>query len=276
MGIPPFQGLPFAARLPSRMHTGREKLHGSWGSVMFDKIKNLFGKSAEHEPRDTDSGELRPAEGDIYAMSKEAQAAAEKLAKARKLIFAPRPEQRGYTLDGQIQGKPYKIERGSPSREYVQGVELRARCDLGVSPNAVLMVVNRHLKKSLDENTYSAFTDTMETMVNTHLPEEVMWMTMYGEVGWHDLGERFISDYCILAEDKHHARALVDAKLVKALTSWPAHSLTRPVIFMLMRGRLYMRMQFDDDSFMLEHALDSFELFCSNILANKDLLAQES
>jgi hypothetical protein len=37
-----------------------------------------------------------------------------------------------------------------------------------------------------------------------------------------------------------------------------------------------MRMQFDDDSFMLEHALDCFELFCSSILANQALLAQDN
>ena len=244
---------------------------------MFEKIKNLFGKSDAADGTDSQGGDLSSpsaAGADDYAMSKEAMAAAQKFAKAKKLLFAERPEGRGYSLDGQVQGKAYKIERGSPSRQYVQGVELRARCDLGVSPNAVLMVVNRHLKKSLDENTYSAFTDTMETMVNTNMPEEVMWMTMYGEVGWQDLGERFINDYCILAEDKSHARAIVDAPLVKALTSWPEHKLTRPVIFMLMRGRLYKRMQFDDDSFMLEHAIDSFELFCSSILAQQALLAQ--
>jgi hypothetical protein len=246
---------------------------------MFGKIKNLFGKNDAVETTDSQRGELSDsnlAEADEYVMSKDALTAIQKFAKAKKLVFAERPGQRGYTLDGQVQGKAYKIERGSPSRQYVQGVELRARCDLGVSPHAVLMLVNRHLKKSLDENTYSAFTDTMETMVNTNLPEEVMWMTMYGEVGWQDLGERFISDYCILAEDKHHARAMVDAHLVKALTQWPVHSLTRPVIFMLMRGRLYMRMQFDDDSFMLEHAIDCFELFCRNILANQALLAQDN
>jgi hypothetical protein len=246
---------------------------------MFEKIKNLFGKNDSADATDSQRGELSSgnlAESDEYAMSKEALASAQKFAKAKKLLFAERPGRRGYTLDGQIKGKACKIERGSPSRQYVQGVELRARCDLGVSPHAVLMVVNRHLKKSLDENTYSAFTDTMETMVNTNMPEEVMWMTMYGEVGWQELGERFINDYCILAEDKHHARAIVDAPLVKALTSWPTHSLTRPVVFMLMRGRLYMRMQFDDDSFMLEHALDCFELFCSSILANQALLAQDN
>ena len=242
---------------------------------MFDKIKNLFGKSAEHESRDTDNGELHPAEGDAYAMSKEAMAAAEKLAKARKLIFAPRPEQRGYTLDGQIQGKPYKIERGSPSREYVQGVELRARCDLSVSPNAVLMVVNRHLKKSLDENTYSAFTDTMETMVNSNLPEEVLWMTMYGEVGWHDLNERFVNDYCILAEDKQIARALIDSKLEKLLSNWPTRRTTNPLVIMLMRGRVYFRMQFDDDSFALDHAIDCLRSFSEQVLAKQALLAAQ-
>ena len=249
------------------------------GDAMFEKIKNLFGKSAADDGMDslgTELGRSGAADSDAEAlpMPKGALQTAQKLAKAKKMVFIERPGQRGYSLDGQVQGKPYKVERGSPSRQYVQGVELRARCDLGVSPNAVLMVVNRHLKKSLDENTYSAFTDTMETMVHTNLPEEVMWMTMYGEVGWHQLGERFINDYCILAEDKHLARALIDDRLVKALTSWPVHSLTRPIIFMLMRGRLYMRMQFDDDSFMLEHAIDCFELFCSCILAKQALLTQ--
>ena len=245
---------------------------------MFEKIKNLFGKSEAVDATDSERGSLAsasPIESDEYAMSKEAWAAAENFAKARKLVFAPRPGQRGYTLDGQVQGKAYKIERGSPSRQYVQGVELRARCDLGVSPNAVLMVVNRHLKKSLDENTYSAFTDTMETMVNSNMPEEVMWMTMYGEVGWPELGERFVNDYCILAERRDQAHAVVTPEFVKLLETWPNPRMTKPTLFMLMRGRLYLRMQFDDDSFTLEHAIDAFELLCNSVLDQATLLAQE-
>ena len=88
-------------------------------------------------------------------------------------------------------------------------------------------------------------------------------------------GERFVNDYCILAENKEHARAVVSDELVRLLTSWPEHSLTRPVILMLMRGKLYLRMQFDDDSFTLEHALNTFDYACERILAQKAVLAHE-
>jgi len=113
----------------------------------------------------------------------------------------------------------------------------------------------------------------METLAAAHLPEEMLWMTMYGEQAWPELGERFSNDYCILAEDKRLAQALVDTPLVKLLTSWPVHSLTRPMTLMLMRGRLYFRMQFDEDSLMLEHALATFERCGANILRHKALLA---
>lgn len=242
---------------------------------MFNKFKHLFGKSdgmLEARPTPVSADAAAPMD---EVMSAEALKRIARFAKGKKWIFAERPEGRGYTLDGQIQGKPCKIERGSPSRQYVAGVELRARCDLGVSPNALLLIVNRHLKKSLDESTYSAFTDTMETMANTHSPEDVLWMTMYGEVGWPDLGERFANDYCILAEDKRHARALVDEKLVQLLTSWPKHRITNPIVIMLMRGRVYLRMQFDDESLTLDHALSCLTRLCENILAKQNLLAQE-
>ena len=242
---------------------------------MFGKMKNLFAKPDEALDSAAPPLSLTQAEGDASAMSAAALAQVAKFAKDKKLIFAERAGGRGYTLDGQIQGKPFKIERGSPSREYVQGVELRARCDLGVSPHAVLMIVNRHLKKSLDENTYSAFTDTMETMVNSNLPEEVLWMTMYGEVGWHDLNERFVNDYCILAEDKQIARALIDSKLEKLLSNWPTRRTTNPLVIMLMRGRVYFRMQFDDDSFALDHAIDCLRSFSEQVLAKQALLAAQ-
>jgi hypothetical protein len=242
---------------------------------MFEKFKNLFGKTHEDAEAQQSLTPAENTEADKAAMSVEALKQVAKFAKEKKLTFAERPGGRGYTLDGQIQGKPFKIERGSSSRQYIEGVELRARCDLGVSPNAVLMIANRYLKKSLDENAYSAFTDTMETMVNTNMPEEVLWMTMYGEVGWHDLSERFVSDYCILAEDKNIARALVDSKFEKLLTSWPEHRITNPLVVMLMRGRVYLRMQFDDDNFTLDHAIDCLHSFCNQVLAKQALLAAQ-
>lgn len=244
---------------------------------MFNKIKNMFGKGAGANDSgmhsDLQNAHANAEEG--VSMSKDALKQVAKFAKEKKLVYADRPANKGYTLDGQVRGKHYKVERGSPSRQYIEGTELRMRCDLGVSPNASLMVVNRHLKSSLDNNAFSSFTDTMETMVNTNLPEEVLWLTMYGEVGWPELGERFVNDYCILAERRDQAHAVVTPEFVKLLETWPNPRMTKPTLFMLMRGRLYLRMQFDDDSFTLEHAIDAFELLCNSVLDQATLLAQE-
>ena len=243
---------------------------------MFNKIKDMFGKgggandSGMHSDLQANAG---ADEG--VSMGKDALKQVAKFAKEKKLVYADRPGNKGYTLDGQVRGKHYKVERGHPSRQYIEGIELRLRCDLGVSPDASLMVVNRHLKSSLDNNAFSSFTDTMETMVNTNLPEEVLWLTMYGEVGWPELGERFVNDYCILAERRDHARALVTPEFVKLLETWPHPRMTKPTLFMLMRGRLYLRMQFDDDSFTLEHAIDAFTVLCNSVLDHATLLAEE-
>ena len=244
---------------------------------MFNKIKDMFGKGAGASDSgmhsDLQNAHAGAEEG--VSMSKDALKQVAKFAKEKKLVYADRPGNKGYTLDGQVRGKHYKVERGSPSRLYIEGTELRMRCDLGVSPNASFMVVNRHLKSSLDNNAFSSFTDTMETMVNTNLPEEVLWLTMYGEVGWPELGERFVNDYCILAERRDHAHAVVTHEFMRLLETWPNPRMTKPTLFMLMRGRLYLRMQFDDDSFTLEHAIDAFELLCNSVLDQATLLAQE-
>lgn len=240
---------------------------------MFGKIKNLFATAESQSQNPTAvvaAGET--ASGLSPAVLQQVR----KLAKQKKYLFSERAEQRGYVLAGQIAKRPFKMERGQPSREYVQGLELRARCDLGVHPDAGLMIVNRHLKKSLDQNAYTGFSDTMDALAQSHLPEEVLWMTMYGEVAWPELGERFSNDYCILAEDKRLARALVDAPLVQLLSAWPVHSLTRPTMLLLLRGRLYLRMQFDDDSATLAHALEVFSRCGSNIVAKQALLAEQA
>ncbi len=244
---------------------------------MFNKIKDMFGKGAGASDSgmhsDLQNAHAGAEEG--VSMSKDALKQVAKFAKEKKLVYADRPGNKGYTLDGQVRGKHYKVERGSPSRQYIEGTELRMRCDLGVAPDASFMVVNRHLKSSLDNNAFSSFTDTMETMVNTNLPEEVLWLTMYGEVGWPELGERFVNDYCILAERRDHAHAVVTHEFMRLLETWPNPRMTKPTLFMLMRGRLYLRMQFDDDSFTLEHAIDAFELLCNSVLDQATLLAQE-
>ena len=148
-----------------------------------------------------------------------------------------------------------------------------AICDVAQARNVNLLINNAGVPGF--GTLASAARADIEAMVNTNLPEEVLWLTMYGEVGWPELGERFVNDYCILAERRDHARALVTPEFVKLLETWPNLRMTKPTLFMLMRGRLYLRMQFDDDLFTLEHAIDAFNVLCGSVLDQAALLAQE-
>jgi hypothetical protein len=94
----------------------------------------------------------------------------------------------GYAVDGQIQGKPWKLEQGKPSRDFIRGIELRARGEMGVNEDVAVMIMTRSLKNDLDKRAFSLYTDTLQTQIDPHLPEEMRWLSMYEEVGWQELG----------------------------------------------------------------------------------------
>ena len=102
---------------------------------MFNKIKDMFGKgggandSGMHSDLQANAG---ADEG--VSMGKDALKQVAKFAKEKRLVYADRPGNKGYTLDGQVRGKHYKVERGHPSRQYIEGIELRLRCDWQPSP----------------------------------------------------------------------------------------------------------------------------------------------
>ena len=239
---------------------------------MLEKIKNLLGAKNTHLAAQL--ALLHSPEAASAGINPSMQQWLAQQIQERQWAFALRPDGTGYALAGQIAGKAFKLERGSPSREYVQGLELRLRCDLDVAPQTMLMLVNRHLRKSLDQNAYSAFADTMETLARRQLPEELLCMTLYGELTWEGLDERFNNDYCVLGDSLRLARAVFDDSLVQQLQGWPQRSITRPLVMMLMRGRLYLRMQFDDDWRYLAHALACVQTFANHVLAQQAWLAQ--
>jgi hypothetical protein len=180
------------------------------------------------------------------------------------LGFTQRADGRdGYQLEGKVGSKAWRIELGRPSRDFITGTELRARSELGIRDDVAVMVMNRQLKSSLEKRAFELYTDTLQTIVDPSLPEEMRWLSIYEEVGWESLGKEFLNNYAILADNRANAMAWVTNELVESLMAWPTLDPSMPKILMLLRGKAYLRMQcMEDDLPTLEHASNVFISAC--------------
>ena len=219
---------------------------------MFSKIKSLFalGDKPSRVPDDT-------------VVSKMSEWATQ-----QGLSFSSRQGGRGYQLEGKIGGKPWRMERGNPSRDFIQGEELRARAELDVRDVAV-MIITRKLKNDLDKRAFAIYTDSLQTQVDPSLPEEMRWLAMYQEVTWEGWGKAFAHHYAVLADVRDSATAWINHELANSMTAWPNMDPAVPKILMLLRGKAYLRMQYtQDDMPTLEHATAVFTTACELALSS--------
>lgn len=172
-------------------------------------------------------------------------------------------------MDGKVGDKPWRMEQGKPSRDFIKNSELRARAELGIRDGVAVMVMNRQLKNDLDKRAFALYTDTLQTIADPNLPEEMRWLSIYEEVGWESLGEAFLNNYAILAEDRETAMAWINPELVNLLMAWPDHNPATPKILMVLRGKAYLRMQYTEgDISTMEHATAVFTTACELALSS--------
>ena len=220
---------------------------------MFERIKKAFHR----EPREAGES-LSPSTG--YAPVSE-------WAASRGMSFSSGALGNTLFMQGKVAGRPWKMELGRPSRDYIAGEELRARAELGLPDEVGAMVINRPLKETLERRAYSMITDTLQTTADPRLPEEMRWLAMYDEIGWEGPAEGFWTRYAVLTDKREHAQAWVDELLVRLLMSWPQPAPLAQVPFMvvLLRGKCYLRMQYlPAATTTLDHATDVFICACEN------------
>jgi hypothetical protein len=231
---------------------------------MFESIKNALGfgsnpnadKAAKHHAQDSQS---------IPPLNKVSEWAG-----MQGLGFSQRSDGRnGYQIEGKIGDKPWRMEFGKPSRDFIKHSELRARAELGIREDIAVMVMNRHLKNDLEKRAFALYTDSLQTIADPNLPEEMRWLSIYEEMGWESLGKDFLNSYAILAEDRDQAMAWVSPELVKLLMAWPASDPTTPKIMMVLRGKAYLRMQCPEgDIPTMDHATTVFTTACELALSS--------
>lgn len=219
---------------------------------MFERLKKVFA------PRDV--GSDRPDTADDVS----------KWAGTKGFAFTGPSEGTGFVLSGKIDNKPWKLERGKSTRDYIRGEELRARAELQLNDDVAVLIMNRPLKEVLEKRAYEIFTDTLQTTVDPSLPEEMRWLAMYPEAGWDALPPAFWKRYSVLAEKREQAMVWISPHLAELLMNWPepATNAQVPFVLMILRGKAYLRMQYTPaDMPTLEHALKIFAYACESGVA---------
>lgn len=139
---------------------------------------------------------------------------------------------------------PLLLEWGTPQRDYVQGAELRLRWDLKLKSDLQVMVIERSLMDQLEGQVFEAYTDTLQTRIDTDTPEEMRWLVMFprleqwsGKVVRQRFGALGASTEMI---QEWLAGALSD---VLALASQDLVPAGHPFVMLTQRGNLYLRHQ---------------------------------
>ena len=219
---------------------------------MFERLKKVFGQGG------------KAADAPLIAD------AVSQWAGSQGFAYTGHGDSPAFAVTGQIGDKPWKLERGRSSRDYIRGEELRARAELKVNDDAAVLVMNRPLKEALEKRAYEMYTDTLQTTADPSLPEEMRWLAMYPEVGWDGLPPAFWARYSVLADRREHALAWLGSNLAELLMSWPEPAPDEQIPFMLMllRGKAYLRMQYTPaDMPTLAHAALIFTSACESAVS---------
>lgn len=169
-------------------------------------------------------------------------------AAAQRLAIVPHATPGHFDLGGELAGCPWRLECANSTRNYIRGLELRGRADIGADPDAAVMVINRPLQEALEGSAYNALTDTLQTTVNASLPEEARWLAMFEEVAWPELPSTFRRHFAIVAERIETAQRWIHAPVVSQLLNVlegedSAARAESPLMLMLARGKVYLRME---------------------------------
>ncbi len=189
----------------------------------------------------------------------------------RGLEYAPLFDD-GHAMGGELFGRPFRAERIATSRPYMKRSAWMARCDLGLSPEVEAVVLNRSLKRRFEDDIdkMRAQAAAVGSGKPPRVADELLWTDEFPDQGWSGPDDLFWDRYAVLTDVREVVRRWVNEEAVKRLMSWPtAVTADTPVMYMLVKGKLYMRMQAlpDADPAVALHALDTMEFLAGRALA---------
>lgn len=182
-------------------------------------------------------------------------------ARQRGLAFKRAREDEGFVMEGDLGGRPVRIEWGPPQRSYIEGRELRIRMELKLPADLQMLLLSRPLMELLEKQTFERFTEGTQTQIDTSSPEEIRWLVMFGKVDlspYRVLRGHFAAVASLPAAGMAWISGGLAAQLERALGGLLAND--PPFVLMTLRGRSYLRTRLiDPDPISLTSAVAIFE-----------------
>jgi hypothetical protein len=139
-------------------------------------------------------------------------------------------------------GGSWRAEWGPSQRDYIDGMELRVRADLGDAGDLQMLAATAPLVTRLERDVFEQFTEGTQTRIDDHTPEEMRWLVLYPKMPRAALGplrERF----ALLANRPAAATMWLDGELSRALAAasvWLDEA--TPLAIVVQRSRFVLRM----------------------------------
>lgn len=170
--------------------------------------------------------------------------AVEAWARARQLAYARLPEG-GETLGGDLQGCPFRMECVPSHRPYIDQFAWVGKCDLGIGPEVEGVLVNRELKRRFESEIDAYRAGHLRLAEGQRqVPEEWIWVDELPDQGWSGPDDAFWERYAVLTDVREVVSRWLDEAAIERLMNWPANVKSdRPLMIMLLKGKLYVRMQ---------------------------------
>jgi hypothetical protein len=154
--------------------------------------------------------------------------------------FAPTRDGAGFVIEP-AQGAAWRAEWGPSQRDYIDGMELRVRAEVGGPPDLQMLVISRFAATLLEQEVFEQFTEGNQTRIDDRTPEEMRWLVLYEKMPRATLGplrEHFI----VLANLPAAAPLWLDGALAAQLiaaTEWRGER--QPLALVVQRGRFVLR-----------------------------------
>ena len=171
-------------------------------------------------------------------------------AESRGAMFRQSRDGTGFVIE-QPKALPgaLRIEWGPSQRRYIEGNELRVRCEMKLHGDLQMMVLCRDLMERLEKAVFEAYTDTLKTRVDTDTPEEMRWLVMFPKLT--QFSSKLVrARYGAVGVNKNLLSAWLDGELGTALAQAGLDLLRegRAVVLLTMRGNIYLRTVMDEPS----------------------------
>ena len=189
---------------------------------MLESIKRLLARVTRHAEGDAIAGWARRA-GHVHKREKDGD---------------------GFAIDGQFDGKPWRLEWGRPQRAYIEGHELRMRMVLDIPPDLQMLLMTKPLRERLAKDAFEQATQTNQTSHDDTIGEETRWLVVFPRLS---LSGSQILRNCFggVSSLPHEGQAWLEGPLSHGLERAAASWLNAqpPFLLMTLRGRIYLRLQ---------------------------------